>query len=72
MEMKIVLSTLLRHYDWTVIPERDAIAKRWLRRDRSVERCVSGAALKELAQIAPIRQPSKIQDSLRAQVSFLK
>jgi cytochrome P450 len=55
MEMKIVLSTLLRHYDWTVIPERDAIAKR----------CCE-------AQIAPIRQPSKIQDSLRAQVSFLK
>jgi len=46
MEMKIVLSALLRHYDWTVIPEWDAIA--------------------------PIRQPSKIQDSLRAQVSFLK
>ena len=44
MEMKIVLSTLLRHYDWTVTPERD---------------------------IAPVRQPSKIQDSLRAHVKTL-
>lgn len=45
MEMKIVLSTLLRSYDWTVTPERSAIA--------------------------PVRQPSKIQDSLRAQVKSL-
>ena len=43
MEMKIVLSTLLRHYDWTVTPAREAIA--------------------------PVRQPSKIQDSLWAQVT---
>lgn len=42
MEMKIVLSTLLRHYDWTVTPDRSSIA--------------------------PVRQPSKVQDSLRAQV----
>jgi len=43
MEMKIILSTLLRHYDWTVTPEREAIA--------------------------PVRQPSKIQDSLRAHIT---
>ncbi len=42
MEMKIVLSTLLRQYDWTVLPDRSAIA--------------------------PVRQPSKVQDSLRAQI----
>ena len=45
MEMKIILSTLLRHYDWTVTPEREAIA--------------------------PVRQPSKIQDSLRAHITSL-
>ncbi|NEQ25541.1 MAG: cytochrome P450 [Microcoleus sp. SIO2G3] len=45
MEMKIILSTLLRHYDWTVTPEREAIA--------------------------PVRQPSKIQDSLRANIKKL-
>lgn len=26
MEMKIILSTLLRHYDWTVTPERSTVA----------------------------------------------
>jgi cytochrome P450 len=41
MEMKIILSTLLRHYDWTVTREA----------------------------IAPVRQPSKIQDSLRAHIT---
>lgn len=44
MEMKIVLSTLLRHYDWTVTPERATV---------------------------PVRQPSKVQNSLRAQVKSL-
>lgn len=45
MEMKIVLSTLLRHYDWTVTPEPSTIV--------------------------PVRQPSKVQDSLRAQITSL-
>ena len=46
MEIKIVLSTLLRHYDWTVTPEKSAIA--------------------------PVRQPSKIQNSLQAHVKLLR
>ena len=46
MEMKIVLSTLLRHYDWTVTPERSAIA--------------------------PVCQPSKVQETLQAQVISIK
>ncbi|MFS0519109.1 cytochrome P450 [Nostoc sp. UIC 10607] len=45
MEMKIVLSTLLRHYDWTVKPDYSAIA--------------------------PIRQPSKIKDTLEAYIEPL-
>ncbi len=45
MEMKIVLSTLLRRYDWTVTPEQ--------------------------ASIAPLRQPSKVQDKLQAQIRSL-
>ncbi|MEH2447945.1 MAG: cytochrome P450 [Nostoc sp.] len=45
MEMKIVLSTLLRHYDWTVKP------------DYSV--------------IAPVRQPSKVKDTLQAYIEPL-
>ncbi|HCF29352.1 MAG TPA: cytochrome P450 [Cyanobacteria bacterium UBA11049] len=43
MEMRIILSTLLRHYDWTVTPERSAIA--------------------------PVRQPSKVQETLQAHIS---
>ncbi|MEH2264217.1 cytochrome P450 [Nostoc sp.] len=42
MEMKIVLSTLLRHYDWTVKPDYSAIA--------------------------PVRQPSKVKDTLQAYI----
>ncbi|MBD2099642.1 cytochrome P450 [Leptolyngbya sp. FACHB-261] len=45
MEMKIVLSTLLRHYDWTVTPEYNTLR--------------------------PVRQPSKIQTQLLAQVQPL-
>ncbi len=40
MEMKIILSTLLRQYDWTVTPERSSIA--------------------------PVIQPSKTQNQVRA------
>lgn len=46
MEMKIVLATLLRHYDWTVTPERDAIA--------------------------PVLQPSKVQNRLQAHIRRLR
>ena len=45
MEMKIVLFTLLRHYDWTVKPDYSAIA--------------------------PIRQPSKVKDTLQAYIEPL-
>ena len=45
MEMKIILSKLLRNYDWKVTPEPSAIA--------------------------PVRQPSKFQESLEAQVKVL-
>jgi cytochrome P450 len=45
MEMKIVLSTLLRHYDWTVKPDYSAIA--------------------------PVRQPSKLKDTLQAYIEPL-
>jgi cytochrome P450 len=41
LEMKIIVSTLLRQYDWTITPDR--------------------------AAIAPIRQPSKMQDKVQAQ-----
>lgn len=40
MEMKVFLAALLRHYDWTVTPERSAIA--------------------------PVLQPSRIQEDLQA------
>ncbi|WP_026734343.1 cytochrome P450 [Fischerella sp. PCC 9605] len=46
MEMKIILATLLRQYDWTVTPVRETIA--------------------------PVRQPSKIQDKLRAHIQQLR
>lgn len=46
MEMKVILSTLLRHYDWTVTPDR--------------------------ATIAPVRQPSKVQNMLRSHIQPLK
>ncbi|WP_313931622.1 cytochrome P450 [Nostoc sp. FACHB-133] len=45
MGMKIVLSTLLRNYDWTVKPDYSAIA--------------------------PVRQPSKIKDTLQAYIEPL-
>lgn len=45
MEMKIVLSYLLRHYDWTVTPER--------------------------SEIAPVRQPGKVEHSLRGHIKPL-
>lgn len=44
MEMKIVLATLLRRYDWTVTPER--------------------------LSITPVRQPSKIQESLQIHIKL--
>jgi cytochrome P450 len=46
MEMKIILATLLRQYDWTVTPDRETIA--------------------------PVYQPSKIQDKLRAHIQQLR
>lgn len=45
MEMKIIFSKLLRHYDWTVTPTP--------------------------SEIVPVRQPSKFQESIEAQVKSL-
>lgn len=46
IEMKIILATLLRYYDWTVTPESSTIA--------------------------PVFQPSKVQDKLRAHIKTIQ